>query len=66
MLRKRPGRGLHDFPSKLFCLTVPKLSLREPFCAAFQKISGSEEFNGYEGDGRVSRFAVESFFLTVS
>ena len=38
----------------------------EPFCAAFQENSGSEEVNGYEVDWRVTRFAVEFFFLTVS
>ena len=39
-----------------------KNTVAEPFCAAFQKISGSEEVNGYEGDGRVTRLAVEIFF----
>ena len=38
---KRRG-GYHDFLSKLFCLTVPKPSVEEPFCAVFQKSSGSE------------------------
>ena len=37
-------RGLcHDFPSKIFCLTVPKNFVGEPFCAMFQKISGGEK-----------------------
>ena len=40
----KTGRGVHVFSSKLFCLTVPKLSLREPFDAVLQKISGSEKF----------------------
>ena len=30
-----------DFPSKLFCLTVPKHFVEEPLCAVFQNISGS-------------------------
>ena len=34
------------FPSKIFCLTVPKHSVEEPFCAVFQKISGSENVYG--------------------
>ena len=41
---------------------MPKIFVGEPFCAAFQKSSGSEEVNGYEGDERVIRFAVENFF----
>ena len=32
-----------EFLSKFFCLTVPKLSAGEPFCAVFQKSSGSEK-----------------------
>ena len=40
----KTGRGVHDFPSKLFWFTVLKLSLREPFDAVLQKISGSEKF----------------------
>ena len=40
-------RGLcHDFPSKFFCRTVPKLFEEEPFYAVFQKISGSEKVYG--------------------
>ena len=34
------------FPSNFFCLTVPKNSVGEPFCAVFQKISGSEKVYG--------------------
>ena len=29
-----------------FCLAVPKNFVGEPFCAVFQKISGSEKFYG--------------------
>ena len=29
--------GYQDFPSKIFCLTVPKKIVGEPFCAVFQK-----------------------------
>ena len=36
----------HDFVSKFFCLTMPKYFIGEPFCAVFQKMSGSEEVYG--------------------
>ena len=42
-------RGLcHDFrfSVQFFCLTVPKIFAGEPFCAVFQKISGSEKVYG--------------------
>ena len=37
-VRDKKGGGYHDFLSKLFCLTVPKNFVGEPFCAsqAFQ------------------------------
>ena len=39
-------RGLcHDFPSKIFCLTVPKHFVGEPFCAV-SEISGYEKVYG--------------------
>ena len=34
------------FPSKVFCLTVPKNFVGEPFCAVFQKFSVSEKCYG--------------------
>ena len=37
---------IFDFLSKFFCLTMPKDFLGEPFCAVFQKISGSERVYG--------------------
>ena len=37
---------IFDFLSKFFCLTVPKKLVGEPFCAVFQKISGSEKVYG--------------------
>ena len=40
------GGGCPDFPWKFFCLTVPKNSVGEPFCAVFQKIYGSEKVYG--------------------
>ena len=39
---------------------MPKVFVGEPFCAAFQKISGSEKVNGSERGG-VSRFSVENY-----
>ena len=39
---------------------MPKISVGEPFCAVFPKISGSEKVNGSERGG-VSRFSVENF-----
>ncbi len=51
-------RGEHqDFLSKIFSLTVPKNFVGQPFCAVFQKFSGSEKVYGEEGG--VSRFSVE-------
>ena len=38
--------GVLFFPAKIIFLTVPKNFLDEPFCAAFQKISGSEKNYG--------------------
>ena len=38
---------------ELFCLTMPKIFIGEPFCAVFQKISGSEKVYGSEGGGSV-------------
>ena len=37
---------IFDFLSKFLCLTVPKMFAGEPFCAVFQKISGSEKVYG--------------------
>ena len=48
------------FCVEFFCLTAPKNFVKEPFCAVFQKISGSEKVYGKEGEG-VSRFSVENF-----
>ena len=45
----RGGGGLSEYqdsPSKNFCLTVPKIFVGEPFCAAFKKISAKEKVYG--------------------
>ena len=38
--------GCQNFPSKSFCLTMPKLFAGKPFCVVFQKTSGSEKDYG--------------------
>ena len=43
---KRGGREYQDFPSKIYCLTVPKHLVGEPVCAVFQKFSGGEKVFG--------------------
>ena len=48
-----------DFPSKVFCLTVPKISVGEAFTVA--KISGIEKI--WIRVGGVSRFSVETFLF---
>ena len=37
------GGGPQGFPSETFCFTMPNFFVGEPFCAVFQKISGSEK-----------------------
>ena len=56
---KRQGR-VSRFPSKIFCLTMPKISAGESFTVAL--ISGSEKV--WIGGG-VSSFSVENFCPTV-
>ena len=52
------------FSVDFFCRTVPKKFVREPFCAVFQKISGSEKVCGEEG-GEYQDFLSKTFCLTV-
>ena len=61
IIDKRGEGEYQDFPSKFFCLRLPKNFVEEPFCAVFQKFSGSEKVYGAEGMGRVSSFSVENF-----
>ena len=59
---KREGGEYQDFPSKIFCLTVPKISVGESFIVAL--ISGTEKVwrrVGGGGGGGVPRFSVENF-----
>ena len=53
----------HDFPSKIFCLTVLKHFVGEPFCAVFQKVSGGEKVCGKEVGGGLLNLSVENFFV---
>ena len=53
----------HDFVSKFFCLTVPKNFIGEPFCAVFQKMSGSEKVYGKEEGGEYQVFPSKNFCL---
>ena len=47
-------REVSIFPSPIFFLIVPKNSVGAPFCAVFQKISGSQKFmDKKEGDYQV-------------
>ena len=58
-LDKREGGGEYqDFPSKIFCLTVPKISVRESFTVAI--ISCTEKVWIWNGGG-VSSFSFENF-----
>ena len=60
-------RGLcNDFLSKKFCLIVPKHFVVEPFCAVFQKISGSKKVYRQERGGSIKFFLRIFFRLTVS
>ena len=53
-----------DFPSNIFFLTVPKISVGEPFC--FTKFLVSKKLmdkrGGMERREGVSRFSVQKFF----
>ena len=55
---EREGVRVSRFPSKKFCLTLPKTFVGEPFCAVSQKNSGSEKVYVKEG-GVVKTFSVE-------
>ena len=56
------SEGEHqDFPSKLFCFTVPKTFVGELFSAVFRKISGSE--NVYVKEGAKYQDFLSEFFV---
>ena len=56
---------MHDFSFEIFCLTVPKNLVGEPFCAAFQKISGSEKVYDKTGGEEFQDISSNIFCLTV-
>ena len=64
---KEVGRGdYRKFPSKIFCLTLPKQFVEEPLCAVFQNFSGSKKVYGNKGGrGECRNFPSENFCLTV-
>ena len=45
---------------------MPKSFLGEPFCAVFQKTSGSEKVYGEEGGGEYQDFPSKNFRLTLA
>ena len=55
--------GYQDFPSKSFCLTMPKTFARKLFCVVFQKASGSEKVYGWGGG--CQNFPSTNFHLTM-
>ena len=55
-------KGCQDFPPKIFCLPMPKIFEREPYCVVFQENSGSEKDYGLERG--VSRSSVERFCVS--
>ena len=63
---KKKGEGDYlNFPSKIFCLTVPEHFVEEPFCAVFQIISGCEKFMEKKLEGDYLNFPSKNFCLTV-
>ena len=56
-------RGDSRFCGKIFCLTVPKNLVGEPFCDVFQKNSGLQNVYG-KGGGSIKSFR-RNFCLTV-
>ena len=58
-IRGGGGRQYQDFPSKIFCLTVPKDFVREPFRVSL--ISGMEKIFCFGGLCHDIRFSVASF-----
>ena len=53
-----------NFPSKIFCLTVPKHFVEEPLFAVYQKIASKEKVYGNEmGRGEYQKFPSKIFCL---
>ena len=49
------------FSIEIFLSPMPRNFLGEPFCAVFQKISGSEKNYGEEGGGSIKIFLRKIF-----
>ena len=62
-VRDKRGGKYHNFPSKIFCLTVPKFFLGEHFIVSL--ISGIENFSASEGYVENFDFLSNFFRLTV-
>ncbi len=58
------GGEHHDFLSKIISLTVPKNFVGQPFCAVFQKFSGSEKNYGEKGGGGSIKIFRRIIFLS--
>ena len=54
------GGGGHNFPSKTFCLTVPKIFVGESFSVSLMRVS-----KNFKLQRVMSQFFVEFFSLTV-
>ena len=57
-------RVMSRFFIEFFCLAIPKNFAGQPFCAVFQKVSGSENVYGRER-GSIKNFRRIFFCLTV-
>ena len=57
--REKGGGEYQDLPSKIFCLTVPKNSVAEPFCAVSE--NSRQRKSLWIRGGGLSRFTVEFF-----
>ena len=55
----------HDFPSNVFCLTVPEKFVGDPFVLCFRKVPVAKTFMDKKGGGEASRFSVEFFCVKV-
>ena len=58
-------RFMSRFSVEMFCLTVPKNFVGEPFCAVFQKFPVAKKFMDKKGGGEYQNFPSKIFCLTV-
>ena len=64
-LLDKKGGEYQAFPSKNFCLTVPKNFVGEPFCDVCHNISGCRKFMKNRGRREYQEFLSKVFCLTV-